>query len=58
MQKDLPSCPKGRKFIPNINGDYFLSMTDDEAIEGKLKLYKFTKEEVESNPDWFSSNGG
>lgn len=33
-------------------------MSDDEAIEGKLKNYKFTKEEIESNPDWFSLNGG
>jgi hypothetical protein len=58
LKKGLPNCPKGRKFIPNINGDYFLSMTDDEYIEGKLKPYKFTKNEVESNPDWFSLNGG
>lgn len=58
LQKDLPNCPKGRKFILNINGDYFLSMSDDEYIEGKLKPYKFTKKEVKSNPEWFSLSGG
>lgn len=58
LSKDLPNCPKGRKFIPNIYGDFFLLMSDDEAIEGKLKNYEFTKEEIESNPDWFSLNGG
>ena len=53
LQKDLPNCPRGRKFIPNIDGDYFLSMTDEEYIDGKLKRYNFTKNEVELNPDWF-----
>ena len=53
LQKDLPKCPKGRKFVPNIDGDYFLSMTDEEYIDGKLKRYNFTKNEVELNPDWF-----
>ncbi|WP_291726162.1 hypothetical protein [Bernardetia sp.] len=54
LNKDLPNCPKGRVFKQNINGDYFHSMTDKEAIEGSLKMYKFTKEEVKNNPEWFS----
>tara|TARA_R110001599_G_C11813948_1_gene616361 strand:+ start:126 stop:377 length:252 start_codon:yes stop_codon:yes gene_type:complete len=58
LKKDLPNCPKGRKFKSDINGDYFHSMTDEEYIEGKLKAYKFTKYEVQSNSEWFSSNGG
>jgi hypothetical protein len=58
LMKNLPNCPKGRIFKEDINGDFFHSMTDDEAIKGKLKPYKFTKNEVESNPDWFSLNGG
>jgi len=58
LKKDLPNCPKGRKYKSDINGNYFHSMTDEEYIEGKLKTYKFTKEEVQSNPEWFSLNGG
>jgi len=58
LKKDLPNCPKGRKFKLDINGNYFHSMTDEECIDGKLKPYKFTKDEVQSNSEWFSSNGG
>lgn len=50
---DLPSCPKGRVFKEDIEGNFYHSMTDDEAIEGKLKSYKFTKKEVLDNPQWF-----
>lgn len=56
LTKDLPGCPKGRMFLENIYGDFFHSMTDDEAIEGKLKAYFFTKQEVLDNPTWFSEN--
>lgn len=55
LMKNLPNCPKGRIFKEDINGDFFHSITDDEAIEGKLKLYKFTKEEVANNRKWFSN---
>ena len=55
LMKNLPNCPKGRIFKEDINGDFFHSMTDDEAIEGKLKSYKFTKEEVSNNRKWFSN---
>lgn len=51
--KNLPGCPKGRIFKQDIDDDYFLSMTDDEAINNNLKLYTFTKEEVKNNPKWF-----
>jgi len=53
LLKDLPNCPKGRIFKENINGDYFHSMTDEEAINGILKNYDFSKEEVNNNTDWF-----
>jgi len=53
LLKDLPNCPKGRSFNQNTDGDYYLSMTDDEAIYSNLKQYHFTKEEVENNSDWF-----
>jgi len=56
LLKDLPNCPAGRIFKEDINGNFFLSMTDNEAIEGKLKLYKFTEEEVKNNNDWFYEN--
>jgi hypothetical protein len=55
LMKNLPNCPKGRIFKQDINGDFFHSMTDDEAIEGKLKSYKFTKEEIANNRKWFSN---
>jgi hypothetical protein len=53
LQKDLPNCPKGRIFIKDYKGDYIHSMTDEEAIEGKLQDYKFNKETIE-NKEWFS----
>lgn len=53
LEKDLPGCPKGRKFLEDIDGNYCLSITYDEHIEGEIKIYKFTKSEIESNPDWF-----
>jgi hypothetical protein len=52
--KDLPGCPVGRIFKQNISGGYYHSMTDEEMIYGNLKMYDFTKDEVEQNPDWFS----
>lgn len=55
LMKNLPNCPKGRVFKEDINGDFFHSMTDNEAIIGKLKAYKFTKEEVSANRKWFLS---
>jgi hypothetical protein len=54
LEKDLPSCPKGRVFKEDINGNFFHSMTDDEYIESDLKFYRFTREEVDKNQDWFS----
>jgi hypothetical protein len=51
--KKLPNCPKGRIFKEDINGNFYYSMTDEEVIEGKLKMYNFTKEEVINNPKWF-----
>ncbi len=54
LKNDLPNCPKGRVFKPTFDGtDYFLSMTDNEAIENKLHPYKFKASMVENNPDWF-----
>lgn len=54
LKKDLPNCPKGRVFKPTYEGkDYFLSMTDNEAIKGVLPDYKFKADVVENNPDWF-----
>ena len=54
LQKDLPNCPKGRVFKPTIDGTlYFLSMTDNEAINGNLHDYKFKPDEVENNILWF-----
>lgn len=54
LKKDLPNCPKGRVFRPTYDGtQYFLSMTDNEMINGTLHDYKFKASEVENNPDWF-----
>lgn len=53
LLKDLPNCPKGQIFIEDIAGDFFLSITDEDAINGKIKQYTFTKEEVLMNRDWF-----
>jgi hypothetical protein len=54
LKKDLPNCPKGRVFRPTYDGThYFLSMTDNEVMSGRLHDYKFKAGEVENNPDWF-----
>lgn len=54
LQKDLPNCPKGRVFKPTIDGTlYFLSMTNNEVINGNLHDYKFKPDEVENNILWF-----
>ncbi len=55
LMKNLPSCPKGRIFKEDTNGDFFHSMTDDEFLDKSLKEYKFTKQEVADNRKWFSS---
>jgi hypothetical protein len=55
LQKDLPNCPKGRIFKEDVSGNFFHSMTDEEAIGGNLKSYTFTKEEVADNPEWFGT---
>lgn len=54
LMKSLPNCPKGRIFKEDINGNFFHSMSDEEHVERKFKLYKFTKEEILENSDWFS----
>ena len=54
LKKDLPKCPSGRVFSPNVYGDeYYLSMTDNERIENKIHHYTFKADVVENNPDWF-----
>jgi len=54
LKIDLPNCPKGRVFKPTYDGkEYFLSMTDNEAIECNLPNYKFSSEIIENNPTWF-----
>jgi hypothetical protein len=53
LLKPLPGCPIGRIFKQDLGGNYFHSMTDEEAIHGNLKMYNFTKDEVEGNPDFF-----
>lgn len=53
LLKPLPECPIGRIFKEDIGGGYYHSITDEEVIRGKLKMYQFTKEEVEGNPDFF-----
>ena len=50
---NLPSCPAGRIFKQDDNGDFFHSMTTDEAIKGDLENYHFTKQEVANNKGWF-----
>ncbi len=52
--KSLPNCPKGRIFNEDVAGNFFHSMTDNEYLKGKLKLYSFSKKEVKNNPKWFS----
>lgn len=56
LLKDLPGCPKGRFFYPDMNGDYYHFRTDQECIDPKRKLlhYHFDKDFVAKNPSWFS----
>jgi hypothetical protein len=54
LKKDLPNCPKGNVFKPTYDGtDYFLSLTDNEHINGNFPAYKFRADVVENNPNWF-----
>lgn len=53
LLKHLPGCPKGRYFLQDIGGDWFHSMSDKEAIAGKLQDYKLDKRTVLENPKWF-----
>jgi hypothetical protein len=53
LKKDLINCSAGRVFKQDVSGNYFHSMTDAEAMSGMFKMYKFTKEEVESHSSWF-----
>jgi hypothetical protein len=58
LLKPLPECPIGRIFKENVGGDYYHSMSDGEAIGGNYKMYVFTKEEVETNSDFFEEFNG
>jgi hypothetical protein len=58
LLKPLPGCPSGRIFKQDLGGDYFHSMTDEEAIHSNFKMYVFTKYEVEGNPDFFEEFDG
>ena len=55
LKRPLPGCPKGRilkkRSIPE--GGFFVSMTDQEAIDGQIKSYSFTNDEIDKNPQWF-----
>jgi len=62
LTKSLPNCPEGRMFKEDVSGNYYHYMTDEEVLNGftiiygrkvQLKEYKFTKEEVKNNPDFF-----
>lgn len=53
LKRPLPSCPKGRILRKDKNGDFFVSTTDDELISGEIKMYKFHKDEINKNPNWF-----
>lgn len=55
LKKPLPECPKGRILIKRDvpEGGFFISMTDDEAIDGTIKSYSFTNDEINKNPQWF-----
>lgn len=53
LMKDLPGCPKGRIFKEDVAGNYFHSMTDEEAISGELQSYKYSKDAVIGNGMWF-----
>lgn len=52
---DLPGCPAGRLFKQAVNGSWFHSMSDDEAIHGNFHNYVFTDKEIENNPKWFGT---
>lgn len=54
LVKDLPGCPKGRIFKEDMHGGYFNSMTDEEAVNGKIKSYVFNKKEMEEYQNWFT----
>jgi hypothetical protein len=58
LLKPLPGCPIGRIFKEDVDGEYYHSMSDDEAISGNYKVYVFTKEEVEGNTDFFEEFNG
>lgn len=53
LKKSMPGCPAGRLFKQNSGGEYFHSMTDDEAVSGELVDYRLPRNVVEYNPDWF-----
>ncbi len=62
LHHSLPNCPEGRMFKEDISGNYYHYMTDEEVLRGTaiingkefpLKEYKFTKQEVKDNPDFF-----
>jgi hypothetical protein len=55
LKKPLPGCPKGRMLKKRNapEGGFFVSMTDEEAIEGQIKSYNFTNDEINKNPQWF-----
>jgi hypothetical protein len=58
LLKPLPGCPIGRIFKEDVDGEYYHSMSDDEAISGKYLMYVFTKKEVETNSDFFEEFNG
>jgi len=58
LLKPLPGCPIGRIFKEDVDGEYYHSMSDDEAISGKYLMYVFTKKEVEINSDFFEEFNG
>jgi hypothetical protein len=59
LKKDLFTVPKGTifhttypdKYHPKI--EVFPYFTDEEHINGKYYVYKFSLEEVEKSPEWF-----
>jgi hypothetical protein len=53
LLKPLPGCPVGRLFKADENGIYYHIMTEAEALQDGLKMYNFTKDEVDENPDFF-----
>jgi len=54
VKKALPNCPVGRLFKLTVDGNhYYHSMTDEEAISGKLKAYIFSVKEVVYNSEFF-----